>query len=131
MYSYNRVIKDEKNISARRREVVVEFIDGDKTLEKDLSFKIGATDTEVKRAFKQFLNEINFVPAPITDIDYTEPEPEAKSETELAREQWDKDRSQLSMVMELVRDGVFTGTEKQITDLQTKVRSGFKVEYLS
>lgn len=124
MYTFNRVIKDEKNISSRRREVVVEYIDGEKTLEKDLSFKIEATDLEVKRAFKQFLDEINFVPSPITDLTYTEPEPITLDAEELAFQEWSSNLQKLAAANVAVSFGLELATEAQLNTLRTKVQAG-------
>lgn len=66
------------------------------------------------------------------NLDFTEPEmvETVKTKAELDKESYDKNRERLRVIMELVRDGVFTGNETQIVNLQNKVKTNFKVEYL-
>jgi len=70
----------------------------------------------------------------VTDsVDLTEPvveEPEEPTQAELDKQEWEQDKARLVQLDELVKIGVFTGTEAQITNLRTKVRNGFKAEYL-
>ena len=98
---------------------------------KDFLFSIDESVEVMKARVQQYLDELNFVPTEITDLDYVEPTEPTKTAAELEKEEWDKDRAQLATVMGLVRDGVFTGTEKKITDLQAKVKAGFKTSYLN
>jgi hypothetical protein len=65
-----------------------------------------------------------------TDLDFTEPVAPEPAPVDTEREDWNKDREQLRVVMELVRDGVFPANDARVNALQAKVRSGFKVGYL-
>lgn len=126
------LIGDTKNIDLRRRMVNVEFTDGKTTFAKEFQFRIDETVENMKRTVKQYLDELNFIPPTLNAniADYVEPTPDAPV-VDTARQTWNEDREKLRVVMELVRDGVFTGDEAQITTLQTKVKKGFKPEYLS
>jgi hypothetical protein len=117
---------------ARRRIVTVKFSDGTSEFDKDFSFSVETEVPVMKRTVKQYLDELNFVPEDITgDItDYQEPVEEAPTQAELDKQAWQADRAKLATVMELVRDGVFDGTETQVTALQNKVKTGFKPAYL-
>lgn len=88
----------------------------------------------IKSAVKSWIdNEELKVSLPASGVlDFTEPEQEEAVPTaaELAKTAYDTDRERLRVLMELVRDGVFTGTETPITALQAKVKEDFKVEYL-
>ena len=116
------------------RIVTVVFTDGKKDVSQTFRFAIEESDDVVKRTVKKYLDELNVPHTPIAgDITDAppEPEPEPPTQAELDKPQWDSDREKLRVLMELVRDGVFSGDEKQITDLKAKVRSGFKVSYLN
>ena len=110
--------------------VNVEFTNGTNTFNKEFQFSINATLDEMKRTVKDYLRELNFVPPDITDFEYTEPTPVTPTTAELARQAWETDREKLRKLMELVRDGVFTGTETQIVNLKAKVKADFKPAYL-
>lgn len=132
MFQFNRVVKDEKNEALRRREVTVEFINElSHVKSKLISFTINEDGSVIKKAFGAYLDELNYVPPVIIDINLPPVVDVPPTQAELDRKEWDVDRLHLKTSMELVRDGVFTGTEKQITNLQAKVKAGFKVEYLS
>jgi hypothetical protein len=132
MYTFNRVIKDEKDVSKRRRVVIVEFIDGEKTLERDMQFSISEDTTVIKKAFKSFLDELNTPePADVTDLSYTEPAPEEPTIAELAKTAWEADKSKLSQMQELIDMGVFDGTETPIVNLRAKVKDDFEPAFLN
>jgi hypothetical protein len=86
-------------------------------------------------AVKAWIDSLSTQDTVTTDIvlDFTDPTPVTPTLTpaELAKKEFEKDRALLASLMELVRDGVFTGTETQIVNLRTKVKSAFKVEYLN
>ena len=132
MYTFNRVISDNKDVTRQRRIVNVEFIDGTNLFSKEMQFRLSETNDAVKRAFKQYLDEVLNAPETddIADLTYTETTPEAPTKAELDRQAWNEDRQKLATLMELVRDGVFTGNETQIANLQAKIKTGFKVDYL-
>ena len=132
MFTYSRVQSDETHVSKGRREVTIEFKDGTNLAYESMSFAIGTDRDTIKKRFKDYMDTIlNAAPKEdITDLVVVEQETVAPTAAELARTTYNADRASLTTIMELVRDGVFTGTEKQITDLQAKVRQGFKVEYL-
>lgn len=132
MFTYSKVHLDETHVSKGRRDITIEFVDGKNLAYETMSFAIGTDKETIKKRFKHHLDTILNAPAKedITDLAVVEETTIEPTAAELARTAYDKDRSNLSTIMELVRDGVFTGTEKQITDLQGKVKRGFKVEYL-
>lgn len=132
MFTYSKVHLDETHVSKGRRDITIEFIDGKNLAYETMSFAIGTDRNTIKKRFKHHLDTILNAPEKedITDLVVVEDAPVEPTVAELARTAYDKDRGNLTTIMELVRDGVFTGTEKQITDLQAKVRQGFKAEYL-
>ena len=132
MFTYSKVHLDETHVSKGRRDITIEFVDGKNLAFETMSFAIGTDRNTIKKRFKNHLDTILNAPEKedITDLVVVEETPVEPTVAELARTAYDKDRGNLTTIMELVRDGVFTGTEKQITDLQAKVRQGFKVEYL-
>ena len=130
MYTFNRVINDTKNLEIQRRVVKVEFRDGDVYNTKEMQFSINESDEGVKRRFKKYLDDLNVSITPIADLTVTDETPTEPTAAEIAQQEWQADRQKLATLMELVRDGVFTGNETQIANLQAKVKSGFEVDYL-
>lgn len=120
----------------QRRIVTIKFEDISIPHEfvKDFSFRLTDTLEVMKGAVAAYLTELNAVPDVLADgvVDTTVATPVEVVPTadELARTEWEADRNKLKTLMELVRDGVFTGSETQITALQAKVKTGFKVGYL-
>ena len=122
--TFSDVVDREK----RRRIVDVTFADEASSFQQSFSFSIDTTLDVIKSTVKSFLEDLNAELIPLSDL---EPEPEPTPEAvDTVREGWNKDRARLSALMELVRDGVFTGQETQIATLQNKVKTGFKPEYL-
>lgn len=116
-----------------RRIVTIKFEDVSIPHEfvKDFPFRLTDSVDVMKKAVGSYLAQLNSVPEVLIDGAVDVASIEAVPTTaELARIEWDADRNKLRTLMELVRDGVFTGSEAQITDLQTKVKAGFKVGYL-
>ena len=126
------LIGDTKNIELRRRMVNVEFTNGTHTFAKEFQFRIDETLEIMKRAVKSYLDELNFTPPEITDL---EPAPEAAPEKptaeEIARTDWEAGFAKLEKVKRLIDCGVLTGSETQIVTLRNKVKTDFKPEYLS
>ncbi len=129
MYT-KRLIGDTKNIELRRRMVNVEFTNGTVTFNKEFQFKVDESLETIKKVVQEYLDELNFVPPTITDLEVVEVTPEEPTAAEIARAAYDKERAELAVLMELVRDGVFTGTEPQVVNRQNSVRAAFKAEYL-
>jgi len=129
MYT-KRLIGDTKNIELRRRMVNVEFTNGTVTFNKEFQFKVDESLETIKKVVQEYLDELNFVPPTITDLEVVEVTPEEPTAAEIARAAYDKERAELAVLMELVRDGVFIGTEPQIVNRQNSVRAAFKAEYL-
>ncbi len=125
-------ISDIKDEIARRRIVTVKFedVEASRELTQTFSFRINEDVATMKNTANQYLDELNFVPPTLTDFTPDAEVVVVPTAAELASTEWDSDRSKLKTLMELVRDGVFTGSETQITALQTKVKTGFKVGYL-
>jgi len=131
MYTATK-LGDSTNQELQRRIVTVQF-ENEKghVFVKDFSFRLTDALESIKKTVVSYLDEINIVPPAITDFTLSaEPKPVAPTRAELGRKTWEADRAQLKIVMELVRDGVFTGTEPQITSLQNKVKTNFKSTYL-
>jgi len=124
---------DEIQKEIRSRVVTVTYTDNGVDLIQAFRFSIGTEDVKVKRAVVDFLNELNFVFTPVTGDITTlpaEPTPTEPTAKQLARTAYDSDRNKLKTLMDLVRDGVFTGDEAEITALQAKVKADFKPAYL-
>ena len=131
MYTATK-LGDSTNQELQRRIVTVQF-ENEKghVFVKDFSFRITDALESIKKTVVSYLDEINIVPPAITDFTLSaEPKPVAPTQAELDRKTWETDRAQLKIIMELVRDGVFTGTEPQITSLQNKVKTNFKSTHL-
>ena len=124
------LIGDTKNIELRRRMINVEFASPDHTFAKEFQFKIDETVENMKRTVKQYLDELNFVPPEITDVDYVEPTPPAPDADALAREAWSADWRKLQAAKKLEANGVSVLTATQMTALQTTVKTDFKQEYV-
>jgi len=123
--------KEETLNKYRRRVVTVTFSNGTNEVTQEFQFSIDVTLAAIKKTVLAYLDELNYVPTAVTDFT-----PEAEVEAvptaaELAKTAWEADRAKLKTLMELVRDGVFTGTEKQITDLKAKVKADFNPVYLN
>ena len=132
MYTATLVSKTFQR-AANRIVVTVEVTDGTDTFTKSFSFAPNTTVEQMKKTVKYFIDELNGVDeivANLTDLTVTEAEPETPTQAELDKQAWQADRAKLATVMELVRDGVFDGTETQVTALQNKVKTGFKPAYL-
>jgi len=115
----------------RRRIVDVTFSDGSSTFAKSFEFSVNEELATIKRVVKSYLDELNFVPETVTDFAVAEEvAPAGPTAAELARTEWEQDKAKLMQLDELIRIGVFNGTETQITNLRTKVRTNFKAEYL-
>lgn len=135
MYTATK-LGDTVDKQTRRRVVTIKFSDGVSEFNKDFSFSIDTEVTTIKKTIKDYLDEINFVPVVLADgtVDFSDipadstPPP---TTNELEKTAWQSKRTKLKELMELVRDGVFTGSELQITDLQAKVKADFKPAYLS
>jgi len=116
----------------RRRIVDVTFTNGEATFIQTFTFAVETELAAIKKTVKSFLDELNYVPPVIDDFTpEAEPEPAEPTAAELAKTEWESDRAKLNTLMELVRDGVFTGTETQIVNLQAKVKADFKPAYLN
>ena len=93
MFTFTKFTKDEINLDARRREMVAEFTDpkADRIHSHSFQFSVNEAPDKIKKVVKTYLDtELNFVPEPVTDLDFTEeatPEPE-KTADELAADAW-------------------------------------------
>lgn len=132
MYTFNRVISDTKDVSIRRRVVLVEFKDEEgKILERDMQFSIEATPETIKSAFVSFLEEINMQLQPITDLTVeTKPTLVESTEAQLIQAAWREDWEKLKEVRVLINEGILVGTEALVVALRKKVKDNFKASYL-
>jgi hypothetical protein len=122
-------IEDNKNKGAWI--IDVEAVKGKRTEARNFHGII--SQAMLTRAIKGWVDTMESASGVSETIDLTEPvkpEPEKPTRAELDKRAWEKDKALLVQLDELVKIGVFTGTEKPIADLQTKVRNGFKAEYL-
>lgn len=111
----------------------VEFTDGTVTLTKEFQFSIESPVEVMKRAVKQYLDELNFVP-PTLDGDITDvPEevPTPPTQDELDKQAWEADFAKLEKVKRLIDCGVLTGQETAVVSLRNKVKADFKLVYLA
>ena len=132
MYTATK-LGESTNQQMQRRIVTVRFDNGGGHIfERDFSFGLSTSSETIKKTVKEYLDEINLVIPVVTDFNPApDTVPPAPTPTELDRAAWTKKRDQPSTLMLLVRDGVFTGNETQVTNLQTEVRTGFKAAYLN
>ena len=109
----------------------VEATKGDETLIRNFHGII--SQDMLTQAVKGWIDTVESAKTVTDSIDLTVPvveEAPKPTKAELDKQEWDKDREQLRVVMELVRDDVFPANDARVTALQAKVRSGFKVGYL-
>ena len=129
-----KLLGESSNKQTQRHTVTIEFSEGVHVFPKDFSFGLGTSLEVMKKVVKTYLDEINLVIPEIplnTDMTAVTAEtPTAPTQAELDKQAWEKDRADLRIVMELVRDGVWTGAELPVKNLQAKVRDGFKAGYL-
>ena len=123
-------IKDEK---LRRRIVNIKFTSPEKEFDQEFQFKIEEDVEAIKKAVKQFLDELNFVPPVIDDLEPdAEVPPPAPTQEELDKQAWELDVARLKKAQELIDCGV-TFSAPQLTALATlrgKLATNFKPEYL-
>ena len=130
-----KFLGDSINKQERRRVVTVEFSDGSATYSKDFSFSLNTDTLTMRKTVKQYLDEINLVPATIaTGVDtFSDIQPDPVSTPtaqELARQAWEADWNTLQKVDQLIAAGILTGSEKAVTNLRDKVKTDFKPAYL-
>jgi hypothetical protein len=122
-------IEDNKNKGAWI--IDVEAVKGERTETRNFHGII--SQAMLTSAVKGWIDTMESASGVTDSVDLTEPtpdEPTPPTQAELDKQEWDADKARLVQLDELVRIGVFTGTETQITNLRTKVRNGFKAEYL-
>jgi hypothetical protein len=126
--SHSDVVDKEK----RRRIVDVTFTDGRATFVQAFSFGVETEVETIKKTVKQFLDELNYVPPALTNLEPVTPaEPTPPTKAELGKQEWDANWNKLQMVDKLIASGVLTGAETQIVALRKKVKDDFKPAYLA
>ena len=135
---YTATLKSkEVDLVARRLNIVVTINDGTRDREQAFQFSLNTTIDKVKKTIQSYIDELEAGEKLATELtegvsmQYTPPVGEEPTADDLAKQSWQADRAKLSTVMELVRDGVFDGTEAQVTALQVKVKTNLKAEYLN
>ncbi len=133
MYTAIR-LGDSANKELQRRIVTVQFNNGEgHVFVKDFSFSLTTEVEIIKKTVKSYLDEINFVPPVIDDLEPdAEVPPPAPTQNELDRQTWELDVARLKKAQELIDCGV-TFSAPQLTSLATlrgKVATNFKPEYL-
>lgn len=131
MFTFDRILKDLRNEALRRREITVQFInDKQHTKEITLSFSLTETTEAIKRAFQSYLDELNFVPPPVTDLTLpTQPVVTPPTQAELDRQAWQNNLNRLQRATKMAALGAPIITSAQLTALQTSVRTKWKPEY--
>lgn len=130
MYTFSQIISDETNKTTRRRNIVVEFVNGDELLSQSFSFGLDTTTQTIKQIIKKYLDDLNLTQESITDIDIPTPTPTAPTQAELDRIAWQEDWRKLQAANKLETNGVTVLTATQKTALVNKVTTGFKQEYV-
>jgi hypothetical protein len=126
-YTFQRVVSDRKDVTKRRRVVSVEFADGADVIVETKEFTLDYSpeaDKQIRREFSAFLDGLNEVAAPISDIAYTpdpDPTPDA---TETAFMEWEGDLRRLVAARVAGSLGIDIATPAQITALTNKVQTG-------
>lgn len=132
MFTY-KTHNDEVNKELRSRIVTVVFTDGTKDVSQTFRFSLETTNDEVKKAVKNYQEELNLPYTPIVgDITNApaDPVPVPPTQAELDRTTWQTNWTKLKLVDELITAQVLTGTEPQVLALRKKVKDDFKVTYL-
>jgi hypothetical protein len=127
--SVTQRIEDNRNKGAWI--IDVEAVKGERTEKRNFHGII--SQAMLTSAVKGWVDTMESAGSVSDSIDLTEPavaEPTPPTQAELDKQEWEKDKARLVQLDELVKIGVFTGTEAPITNLRTKVRNGFKAEYL-
>lgn len=132
MYTAN-IIGDVVDREASRRILTVEFTDGLSTFSRDFSFRVLEEPETVKRTIVAALDELNYVPPAISDLEV--PAQDIKS-TESTNEErtfldWLADYRLLETAQRLLAMGIITGNEPDIVSLKNRVTNGFRMAYLS
>lgn len=121
---------DERNKETYSRTVVVTFTDGKETFDRTFRFPLNIESTQIKRAVKKTLDEMNTEPEEITgDIADAPVEDNKPTREAVEAEQWLSDFADLKAIKTLEALGVEVATPTQVSALQNKVRNGFKREY--
>jgi hypothetical protein len=122
-------IEDNKNKGAWI--IDVSAAKGDETLVRNFHGII--SQAMLTQAVKGWIDTVESAKEVTTDVVLTEPvvEPTPPTQAELDRQAWEKDKSTLRQLQDLVDMGVFTGTETPIVNLRNKVKTNFKTEYLA
>lgn len=123
-YTFSRILKDTNDYTKRRRIVQVEFTNGTAPISKELEFRIGEEDSVVKKAFTQYLQELNTPASAIQDITYVEPDPAAPEPNEVAFQEWSSDLQRLVASGVASSLGLELATTNQLNTLKTKVQNG-------
>jgi hypothetical protein len=126
MYTYQSHT-DVINKDLRSRVVTVTFGDGVDTVVQTFRFSIGTTDLVVKRAVKQFLDELNLTHTPIVgDVtDYTEPTPPEPTADEVVRTEWLEKFRRLEAYNRMIAAGITltAGEQTALNNLKTDLSS--------
>lgn len=128
-------ISDIKDEIARRRIVTVKFEDVGASRELTQSFQFGInTDLSViKKTVNQYLDELNFVPPAIDDLDPdAEVPPPTPTQAELDKADWDLDVAKIKKAQELINCGVVFSAPQlsALATVRARVATNFKAEYL-
>lgn len=130
MFTFSQVLEDSINKVARRRTIVVEFVDGQEKVNQSFSFAADTPIETIKKTVKNYLQELNFTPETLTDLTVTESEPTAPTQAEIDRDAWLEDWRNLQAAKKLETNGVSVISAQQMSALQTKVKNGFKPSYV-
>ena len=123
--------KETINKKERSRFVTATITDGTDTFDETLRFHLSVPQIEIKKAFKQLLDELNVEPEEITGniTEYTKPVQEGPSADEVAQQAWLDSYQNLKAAVALEAVGVTVATPTQLAALRKKVQDDFKREY--
>ena len=124
--------KIEDNVNKGAWIIDVSATKGEETMTRNFHGII--SQAMLTQAVNGWIDTVESARQVTTEVDLTTPvveEPTPPTQAELDRQAWEKDKSTLRQLQDLVDMGVFTGTETQIVNLRTKVKNNFKVEYVA
>lgn len=124
-------ISDIKDEIARRRLVKIKFEDvaANRELTKEFSFGIYEELVTMKKAFNQYLDELNFVPPPITDLaPVAEP---VLTQAEKDRAAWlYKHAKWVRIKTTLIDTGIIPATNPKAQAMIDDLKTTLKAEYI-
>ena len=112
----------------------VEFTKGETVFTKQLRVALSDTMDDIKRKIKGYITQLeagqtNADTITVGDLDLSAVDL-SKPQAEVDKSEWFMNWEKLQLAKILVDHGVFPETNKKYTDLQAKVKTDFKPEYI-